>query len=247
MGVSQSPAYLSIAFQDVAKSIEDDQLKWFLQYLRYLDDLQIGITAEEIIGFQNKTDLQDPELSRQCQDPDCCPYVGDLFLPDEDVLVEVVPANKQHSTCHLFRQRQFGKEIFHYLVLRAATLEAALVKTDLLTKDATTSLQQHFQHKFVNAARELYTQVLLEGGTPEFHLLSRLPPPPHLQIWEPDEHGLPRRWHRPWTRKGTPGAPPTPPVPLQEEEPILRMTASPEHPTDPSKLICLGATLLSTG
>ena len=40
IGVNQSPAYLSIAFQDVAKSIEDNQLQWFLQYLRYLDDLQ---------------------------------------------------------------------------------------------------------------------------------------------------------------------------------------------------------------
>ena len=46
MGVNQSPAYLSTAFQDVAKSIEDDQLKWFLQYLRYLDDLQIKIPPE---------------------------------------------------------------------------------------------------------------------------------------------------------------------------------------------------------
>ena len=58
-------------------------------------------------------------------------------------------------------------------MLRAATLEAALVWADLPTKDATTSLQQHFQHKFVNAARALYTQILLEGGTPEFHLLAK--------------------------------------------------------------------------
>ena len=109
------------------------------------------------------------------------------------MLVELVPAVEQLSTRHLFRQRQFGKDIFHCLVLRAATLEAALVRADLPTKDATTSLQEHFQHEFVNAARALYTQVLLEGGTPKFHLLSRLSPPPHLQVWEPDEHGLPRR------------------------------------------------------
>ena len=129
-------------------------------------------------------------------------------------------------------------------MLRAATLEAALFRADLPTKDATTSLQQHFQHKFVNAARALYTQVLLEGGTPEFHLLARLPPPPHLQVWEPDEHGLPRRWHRPWTRTGTTGAPPAPPVHLQEVEPILRIAASKEHPSYPSKLTCQGSTLL---
>ena len=91
MGVSQSPAYLLIAFQYVAKSIEDNQPQCFSQYLRYLDNLQIGITAEKIIGFQNKADLPDQELSRQCQDPDCCLYIADLSLPDEGVLVEVVP------------------------------------------------------------------------------------------------------------------------------------------------------------
>ena len=44
MGVTQSPSYLSLAFQDLAKTIPDKLLKWFLQYLRYLDDLQIRIT-----------------------------------------------------------------------------------------------------------------------------------------------------------------------------------------------------------
>ena len=57
MGVTQSPAYLSLAFQDLAKSIPDKHLQWFLQYLRYLDDLQIGITAQEIIALQDKADL----------------------------------------------------------------------------------------------------------------------------------------------------------------------------------------------
>ena len=137
----------------------------------------MGITAEEIIGFQNKADLQDPELSRQCQDPDCCPYKADFSLPVEGVLGEAVPTDEQRCTRHLFRQRQFEKDIFHCFLLRAATLEAALVRADLHTKDATTTLQQHFQHKFVNAAWALYIQILLEGGTPEFNLLAKLPPP----------------------------------------------------------------------
>jgi hypothetical protein len=81
MGVNQSPAYLSIAFQDIAKGLEDDQLKWFLQFLRYLDDLQIGISARELMEFQEKADLEDPDLARSCQDPDCCPFVGDLSPP----------------------------------------------------------------------------------------------------------------------------------------------------------------------
>jgi hypothetical protein len=92
--------------------------------------------------------------------------------PEERMLGEAVPTDKQRSTRHLFRKKQFGKDIFHCLILRAATLEAALIRANLPTKDATTSLQQHFQHEFVNAARALYTQVLLDGGTPEFHLLA---------------------------------------------------------------------------
>ena len=163
------------------------------------------------------------------------------------MLVELVPADEQSSTRHLFRHRQFGKGIFHCLVLRAATLEAALVKADLPTKGATTLLQERYQHEFLNAARDLYTQVLLEGGTSKFHLLSRLSPPPHLKVWEPNEHGLPQSWYRPWTRQGSPAVPPNPAVHLQEEEPILRMAASSEHPSDPSKLTCLGATLLEYG
>ena len=41
MGVTQSPAYLSIAFQDLAEDVPEKLLQWFLQYLRYLDDLQL--------------------------------------------------------------------------------------------------------------------------------------------------------------------------------------------------------------
>ena len=64
MGVSQSPCWLSLSFENLATTIPDQLLKWFLQYLRYLDDIQIGITSEEIKVFQDKTDLEDPELGR---------------------------------------------------------------------------------------------------------------------------------------------------------------------------------------
>ena len=241
MGVTQSPCYLSLAFQDLAATIPDQLLKWFLQYLRYLDDIQIGITSQEIKVFQDKTDLEDPELGRECQDSSCCPNEADLSPANEEMLGEAVPADEQRATRHLFRQRQFGKDIFHCLILRAATLEAALIKADLPTKEATTSLQQHFQHEFVNAARCLYTRTLLEGGTPEFHLLAKLTPPAHLEVWETDYRGRPRRWYRPWTTKGNQECPPAPPLHQQEEEPILKMA---DNPSDPAKLTCEGATLL---
>ena len=192
MGVSQSSCWLSLSFAKLATTISDQLLKWFLQYLRYLDDIQIGITSEEIKVFQDKTDLKDPELGRECQDSSCCPNEADLSPANEEVFGEEVPADEQRATCHLFRHRQFGKNIFHCLTLRAATLEAALIKADLPTKEATTSLQQHFQHKFVNAARCLYTSTLLKGETPEFTLLAKLTPPAHMEVCEPDYRGRPR-------------------------------------------------------
>ena len=136
--------------------------------------------AEEIIELQNKADLQDPELNRQCQDYDCCPYEADLSPTNEGVLGEIVPQDEQRCTRHLLRHKPFGKILFHKLILGAATLEAALVRADMPTKEATTSLQQHFQHEFVNAARAVYTKVLLEEGNPEVHLMATMPPPPHF-------------------------------------------------------------------
>ena len=65
MGVTQSPCYLSLAFEDVATTIPDQLLKWFLQYLRYLDDIQLGLTSQEVKGFQDETDLEDPELGQE--------------------------------------------------------------------------------------------------------------------------------------------------------------------------------------
>ena len=47
-------------------------------FLRYLDDLQIGISARELMEFQEKADLEDADLATSCQDPDCCSFVGDL-------------------------------------------------------------------------------------------------------------------------------------------------------------------------
>ena len=109
MSVSQSPAYLSLCLQDLKKDIPDQHLQYFLQYLRYLDYLQIGVTAEEITELQNEAELQDSELNRQYQDYDCCPYKAVLSPPPEDVLGEVVPQDEQRCTCHLIRNRPFGQ------------------------------------------------------------------------------------------------------------------------------------------
>ena len=96
------------------------------------------------------------------------------------MLGEVVPPDEEQCTRHLLRLKLFEKKLFHKLLSTAATLEAELVRVDLTTKEATTSIQQHFQHEFVNAARAVYTKVLLEGGNPKVQLLATLPPPPHF-------------------------------------------------------------------
>ena len=36
MGVSQSPAYFSIAFQDLAKSIPDKQIQWYSTFVTWM-------------------------------------------------------------------------------------------------------------------------------------------------------------------------------------------------------------------
>ena len=110
MGVAQSPCYLSLAFRHLAEHLPDKILQWFLQFLRYLDGLQIGITAKELTEFQAKADLEDPELDSKCQDPDC--YVGDLSPPEEEMLGEAVPSDEQRCTRHLFRKKTVWKKYF---------------------------------------------------------------------------------------------------------------------------------------
>ena len=177
----------------------------------------------------------------QCQDHDCCQDEAAPCVPPEDMLGGVTPEDERKCTRHLLRG-QFGKKVFHKLILRAATLEAALVKASMPSKGATTSIK-HFQHEFVNSAIQTYTKILLAGGEPSSASLIRLPPPPQFQVWEPDQNGFPRRWHKPWVQ--SPAQPSTPPqVNYHDDEPILKMASSAEHPTDTSKQTCLGATLL---
>ena len=61
------------------------------------------------------------ELNRQCQDYDFCPYKDDLSPPPEDVLGEVIPQDEQRCTRHLIRNRPFGQQLLHKLILRAET------------------------------------------------------------------------------------------------------------------------------
>ena len=72
MCLNQSPAFLSLSLQNLTEDIKDDILRYFMTYMRYLDDLQTGLVAEEILELQKGFDLEDPTLNMQCQDHDCC-------------------------------------------------------------------------------------------------------------------------------------------------------------------------------
>ena len=56
---------------DGEDDIEDPILRYFLRYLRYLDDLQSNVVAEEIQYLQKGVNLQDPALEMKYQDSDC--------------------------------------------------------------------------------------------------------------------------------------------------------------------------------
>ena len=126
MGMSQSGSFLSLRLQDLTKDIKDPILIYFLKYIRYLDNLQTGAVAKEIMELQREVDLEDPDLNMQCQGYDCCQYEADPCLPPDDMLGGVTPQDEKRFMCHLFRS-EFEKKLYHKLIFRAATLEAALV------------------------------------------------------------------------------------------------------------------------
>ena len=147
----------------------------------------------------------------------------------EDPLGGSTPSDEKMCTRHLLRG-EFGKKLLHKLILRTTTLEAALGASGMPSKGGTTLLHQHFQHELVNEGIKKYCTVLLRGEEPKFGLLLLLAPPPLFQVWDPDPAGRPRRWNEPWhliqshTGKDSQSG-------FPDEDPILRMASSAEHPT----------------
>ena len=54
--------------------------------MRYLDDLQTGLVAEEILELQSQVDLDAEDLERKCDDGDCCSKEMDLQPLDGAVI-----------------------------------------------------------------------------------------------------------------------------------------------------------------
>ena len=155
MGFLQSPSFLNLCLDSLTNDIKDKILQYFLKYMRYLDDLQSGLVAEEILELQSQVDLDAEDLGKKCDDGDCCSQEGEDLQPlhgaviNPDLLGEPTPPDEKMCTRHLLKA-DFDKKVLHRLVLRAATLKAALISASMPSKGATTSLHQHFQHELVN-------------------------------------------------------------------------------------------------
>ena len=190
MGVLHLPAFLHFCLEDLTTEIKDDILKYFLKYMRYLDDLQTRLVAKEILELRRQVDLEAVDLTLKCDDDDCCSQKDDnlpVFI--EDLLGGTTPSDEKRCTRLLLRG-EFGKQLLHKLVLRAATLEAALIGALMSSKGATTSLHQHFDNQFVNEGLRKYTSVLLQGKEPTFGLLLLMPPPPLLKCGTRTQQGV---------------------------------------------------------
>ena len=132
MGFLQSPSFLHLCQDSLTDDIKDKILQYFLKYMRYLDDLQTGLVAEEILELQSQVDLDAEDLGRKCGDGDCCSQEDEDLQPlhgaviNPDLLGEATPPDEKMCTRHLL-MAYFDKKVLHRLVLRAATLEAALL------------------------------------------------------------------------------------------------------------------------
>ena len=169
MGLLQSLSYLGICREDLAKDITEDELKYFLKYFSYLDDLQGGIRAHEIIALQAEVNLASIQQTSVCENPDCCspplpPAASDGKFK-ERALGVATSEDEKRSTRHLY-QGHFGKGILHKLCFRTATLKYALRKASMPSKGITTSLEAHFDNVFVNACVVKYTEMIATGQRP---------------------------------------------------------------------------------
>ena len=60
--------------------------------MRYLDDLQTGLVAEEILELQTQMDLDAEDRRSRCDDDDCCSHENeDLPVINEDLLGGTTP------------------------------------------------------------------------------------------------------------------------------------------------------------
>ena len=102
--------------------------------MRHLADLQTRLVAEEVLELQRQVDHDAEDLGRKCDDDNCCSQEDeDHHVINEDLLGGTAPPDEKRCKRHLL-QAEFGRKVLHKLVLREATLEAALISASMPTK-----------------------------------------------------------------------------------------------------------------
>ena len=221
MGVTQSPAHLSIAKAMLAEDLQkvDEILAYHIKKFSYVDDLGSGLTTQELAQVEG--------IFRQdykpCSDRTCC---GQQPHQEEDRLVqEASPEDELRAVRHLFRS-QAGKIIVHRLAKRIGLLEYYLRERDMPTRGICCSLEGTVCKVYLNALVLHYARLYAQGRKPELSDMSKVPVPEGWQVQPAATH----RWFRPW--KAVEPARVPPPV-REEADPIIRILgpAAKETPT----------------
>ena len=114
MGILQSPAFLGLCREDLAKDIEHQILKYVLQYASYLDDLQAGNTRQELSALQQSVNLEELTNINVCSDTMCCSTtpipLNSAVGPVEAPLGPLTPEDELRACRHLM-QGPFGKQL----------------------------------------------------------------------------------------------------------------------------------------
>ena len=209
MGISQSPAFLSLAKLQLAEDVEldDKVLAHHIRQLSYVDDCGSGLTTEELAQVEGMF-TQD---GKPCSDPTCCGESRRPPSPDSMVMA-ASPEDELRAVRHLL-QGQAGRTLTHRLAVRLARLEAALRACDMPTRGFTCNLESVVCKTYLNAVVLHYARLLGEGKVPQETDMHQVPVADGFQV-DPAAS----RWCRPWKHIG-----PTPPAPPANRDPIIRV------------------------
>ena len=212
MGVSQSPAYLSIAKLQLADDLEgeDEVLAHHIRNFTYVDDVGSGLTTQELSQVEGIF-TQD---GRPCPDPTCCGK--DLSPRSPDSMVqEASPADERRAARHMLKGPA-GRSITHRLALRLGRLEAALRASDMPTRGITCSLEATVCKIYLNALVLHYARMFGQGKVPQEADMDNVPVAEGFKQVEPALH----KWYKPWSAIGP--ARPSPPA-RRDDDPIIRI------------------------
>ena len=219
MGVTQSPAFLSISKVMLAEDLHkvDETLAYHIKKYSYVDDLGSGLTTQELAQVEGIFQ-QD---HKPCSDRTCC---GPERPKQEDLLVQdASPEDELRAVRHLFRS-QTGRIIAHRLAMRIGLLEFYLRERDMPTRGICCSLEGTVCKVYLNSLVLHYARLYAQGRKPELSDMSKVPLPEGWQVQPAAAH----RWFRPW-KAVDPAR--VPPPGREDADPIIRILGPPAKQT----------------